>query len=341
MFYKKRWWLRSKTNDLEISILTDPIPVGLFRITEGLKAGLRGIRKIGGSLRNPSPAYLVSEFRGHPAVTRSIVQGLAKLAVPFTYNPKDLNGLSQAVVVVSGIPALRQMIELKQQGLVRCLLVGPNISADPGAHRGILGSPEIDRYITHAPVCQLVGRFVPTLAPRCVPWAAGVDLGYWRPEINAPRDRVLIYWKQNKGPTAPLEPFRAELERRGFEVSVVEYGSYTAGAYRDMLRKSRLLVGFTRDETQGIAFAEAWACDVPTFIWKNSEPTYLGVAYGGSTAPYLTETTGEFFSNLDEFSKLLSRWEGGDFYFKPRQWCQKNMSDEVCARNLLAIARSV
>ena len=101
------------------------------------------------------------------------------------------------------------------------------------------------------------------------------------------------------------------------------------------------MVGFTRDETQGIAFAEAWACDVPTFIWSNSEPTYLGVAYGGSTAPYLTDATGVFFSNVDDFRELLSRWDRGGFDFKPRQWCRENMSDEVCARELLTIVRGV
>jgi hypothetical protein len=341
MVNKKSWWLKPRINELEITVVTDPIPVGFFSITEGLKWWLRKARNIGRNLFNPLPAYLISDYRGHPAVTRSIVQGLEKLNVPFSYNPKTLDNLSQAVVVLSGVSALKQMIKFKQQGHIRCLLAGPNISDDPGSHEEILTSPEIDRYITHAPVCQLIGRLLPTLGLRCVPWAAGVDLSYWCPESQGPRDRVLIYSKQNKGPTVPVEPYRMELERRGYEVSVLEYGSYSVDDYRSVLRRSKCLVGFTRDETQGIAFAEAWACDVPTFIWSNSEPTYLGVAYGGSTAPYLTDATGALFSNVNDFRELLSRWDGGGFAFKPRQWCYDNMSDEVCARNLLAIARSI
>ncbi len=341
MFYQKSWWLRPKLNNLEISIVTDPIPVGIFFVTESVKSHLRRARNIGRNIFNPPPAYLMSDFRGHPAVTRSIVHGLNKMAVPFTYNPKSLNDLSQTVVVLSGISALRQMIKLKQRGYIRCLLVGPSILDDPGSHRGILASPEIDRYITHAPVCELMGRFLPTLATRCIPWAAGVDLGFWHRKALEAREHVIIYWKQNKGPTIPLEPFRAELERRGYKVYVLTYGSYTAEHYKNILQKAKFMVGFTRDETQGIAFAEAWASDVPTFIWRNSEPTYLGVAYRGNTAPYLSGATGSFFSNIDDFNGLLSRWESADFDFKPRQWCHENMSDEVSAQNLLAIAHAV
>ena len=338
---KKSWWLRPKTNDLEISIVTDPIPIGFFRVTEGLKSWVRPVRDIWRNVWNPPPSYLVSNFRGHPAVTRSIVHGLEKLGVRFSYNPAGLNGLAQTVVVLSGVSALRQMLRLKQQGYIRWLIVGPNIMSDPGAHRGILASPEIDRYITHDRVCLLMGRFLPALASRCAAWAAGVDLEFWRPEPERARDRVLIYSKLNNGPAVSPDLFRAELERRGYKVSVLEYGSYAADEYKKTLQGCKFMVAFTRDETQGIAFAEAWGCDVPTFVWKNSEPTFLGVAYGGSTAPYLTEATGAFFSNIDEFGELLSRWEENGFNFEPRQWCRENMSDEVCARNLLTIAGSV
>jgi len=342
MFYRKKsWWLKPKTNDLEISVVTDPIPIDFYRVTEGIKSSLRKARNVSRNLFSPLPAYLVSEYRGHPAVTRSIVQGLEKLNVPFSYNPKNLNDLSQSVVVLSGISALRQMIKLKQLGHIRRLLVGPSILNDPGSHRGILASPEIDKYITHDLVCGLIGRILPTLALRCAPWAAGVDLEFWCPNDQRTRNQVLIYSKGNKGPTVPLEPYCMELKRRGYEVSVLEYGLYTAEEYRSFLQISKFMVCFTRDETQGIAFAEAWACDVPTFIWSNSEPTYLGVAYGGSTAPYLTDATGVFFSNVNDFGELLSKCDRDGFDFKPRQWCSENMTDEVCARDLLRIAQSI
>jgi len=341
MFYKKSVWLKAKMNDFELSVITDPIPVGLFSITEGIKALLRTIRKVGRSFFNPVPAYLLSDYRGHPAVTRSIVQGLEKLNVPFNYNPKVINDLSQTVVVLSGISALRQMIKFKQQGYIRRLLIGPNIMDGSGSNRDVFASPEVDRYITHAPVCPFVSRLIPTLALRCVPWAAGVDLRFWYPETIRTRDLVLIYNKQNTGTTVSLEPYRTVLMRRGYKVSILEYGSYTVEDYRSVLQRSKFMVGFTRNETQGIAFAEAWACDVPTFIWSNSEPTMFGVAYGGSNAPYLTDATGASFSDVDDFTKLLSRWDRDGFNFKPRQWCRENMSDEICARALLTIAQSI
>src|ERR1035437_6354974 len=103
----KTWWLRSRPTNIEISVVTDPIPCGSYRLTEGLKSRLRTARNAGRSLFGRGGPHVSSPFRGHSAVTRSLVQGLAKLNVAHTYNPQNLNDLSQTVIVLSGVRALR------------------------------------------------------------------------------------------------------------------------------------------------------------------------------------------------------------------------------------------
>jgi len=314
---RKSAWLKPRRNALQVSILTDPVPEGVFALSRQRPNG---------------------SFGGHPAVTRSVVEGLRKLQVPFSYNPRSVDDLAQTVVVLAGVRALRQMIQLKQLGYVACLIAGPHVVDDPGSHGGILAAPEIDGCVGPAAWCRLAGRFLPALASRCVPWTAGVDLEFWSPGTGAQRDQVLLYDKQVHGVTAAIGPYREALERSGHRVTTLNYGGYSAGRYRELLRRSRFMVAFSRHETQGIALAEAWACDVPTFILQNCEPTLFGVAYGGSAAPYLSAATGRFFSNIEDFEALLSQWGAAGPAFQPRRWCGEHMSDEICARSLLSIA---
>lgn len=326
---RKVAWLKPPRNDLEISVLTAPVPEGFHYVPALLESWLRKLT--GGTGDTP--------YGGHPAVTRSVVEGLRKIGVRGNYNPADVRELSQTVLVLSSVRALRQMIKLKQQGYLRRLLVGPDILDDPGSHDAILASPEIDRYLVRAPWVGLVARMLPTLGERCEAWASGVDTELWAPVTDTPRTRVLIYDKQIAGPTPSVGPYRAELETRGYDVRVIEYGAYTPNEYRSALQSARLMVAFSRSETQGLALAEAWSCDVPTLVWRNSEPTYLGVAYGGSTAPYMTDATGKLFADIGEFRSLLDRWERGELRFEARRWCRENMSDETCARSLMAIVQ--
>jgi hypothetical protein len=339
---KKVVWLKKRETSADISVVTDPIPFGSYRYTEAAKAHIRTARDAARKIAAPGTRVpLTTGFRGHPAVTRSLVHGLRELGLRYNYNPQSLSDLGQTVVVLSGIPALRQMILLKQRGYIRRLLVGPNILNDPTSFGGILASPEVDRHFNHMLAAGVTARFLPALASRCVPWAAGVDAEWWRPDESETRDLVLIYNKPSTGLTVPLAPYQDALLQSGQTPTVLEYGTYTQEGFRQLLRRSKLMLAFTRSESQGIAFAEAWACDVPTLIWNNSEPTYLGVAFHGSAAPYLTDATGAFFTDIEDFRGVLRRWEEGRFSFTPRAWCLEHMTDAVCARHLLAIAESI
>ena len=78
---KKRAWLRPPINDISLSIVTDPMPIGKHKITEAIKSQLRKVRNLIKDLFNPGPSYLLSKYRGHPAVTRSIIEGLQKIKI--------------------------------------------------------------------------------------------------------------------------------------------------------------------------------------------------------------------------------------------------------------------
>jgi hypothetical protein len=324
----------------QLTILTDPVPVGIHYFKENFKQVARGFK----SKFYPQPQFMRSKYRGHFAVTRSIVEGLNKIDYSYNYNPKKLADIANVVIVLSGVSALRQAISLKRKGMIKKLLAGPNLVTFPSDHDGIICSPEVDICVTPGPLtCDIYREDCPDLEGRCVGWPAGVDTEFWSPQQNLRKKSILIYDKPTQGFTDAVGKYIDWVTQKGYEPLVMEYGRYTKGEYLNALQKASFMIGFTAAESQGISWAEAWSADVPTLIWYKGQHSFIHPrlgerTYKTSTAPYLSDSTGAFFRSFDHFTELFSAWEAGELKFSPRQWTQNNMSDESCANRLLEIA---
>jgi hypothetical protein len=325
----------------QISVLTDPIPIGRYYFSEALKHVARRVR----NAIKPLPEFLRSPYRGHFAVTRSLVEGLRQAQVPSTYNPRRLSELSETVIVLAGLETLRQAIALKRRGAIKKLLAGPNLVFFPSDAKDLLCASEIDICITPGPLtCRLYREDCPELAGRCESWPAGVDTDYWSPKPGrVERSLILFYDKWVHGPTDDIERYITYVKSRGHQAHLLRYGAYTPQEYRDLLQHSKLFVGFSAEESQGIAWAEAWSVDVPTLFWYKDRHTFAhprsqGRTFQTSPAPQLTDATGRFFPSLDAFTSLFAQWESGHVSCSPRTWVLENMSDTVCALRLCEIA---
>jgi len=319
----------SSENKPTITVLTDPIPHGAYLLPEIFRQLARTVRDW---LRPSAKNYNRSKYRGHFAVTRSLVEGLHKSGLPFIYNPTSVRELADTVVVLAGVRTLRQAIELKKMGKIKKLFAGPNIVVFSSDADSILASPEVDAVIT--PCDWVIDMYLednPSLQGRCFAWPAGVDAEFWKPDPGATRKQILIFEKQNNGPVGPIEPYADYLRQKGYEVSILKYGTYTHVQYLKELQRSRLMIGFATAESQGIAWAEAWAADVPTLIWQNNSNVHRGRSYLCSTAPYLHPENGLFFDNLNDFKGKFEIWEASPDQFAARAWTLTNMSDEVSA----------
>ena len=316
-----------------VTILTDPMPVKKWLLKEWLFIFLRILRD---QLTPPKQNYNKSTFRGHPAVTRSLVEGLAILEYKFNYNPRCINQIHKNVIVLSGTKTLKQAIYLKKIGVIKKLYAGPNIVVYASDENFILGSPEIDIVITPCKwVIDVYLEDCPKLRNKIISWPAGVNTTYWTPKKgNNFKNKILIFEKQNKGPVGPVEPYVTLLRKLNCEVKVMNYGNFTHKEYLENLNESILMIGFVTDESQGLAWSEAWSCDVPTFIWRNTNNIYKGRKYNCSTAPYLSDETGLFFDNINDFEIYMNNFLSGQYRFQARDWVLKNMSDEVCAKQL-------
>ena len=310
-----------------LSVLSEPLPLGVEYFIRIAKLLVRHTRKSG--------ANTAFKYGGHPSVTRSLVEGLQAMGASFNYNPKKKRDLGKDVVVLSGVRTLKQAIKLKRLGVIERIFAGPNIVVRSIDHGSIIASPEVDYVITPSEwVSKAYIEEVPSLATKCIEWAAGVDTEFWNPNPNIERTHVIIFTKPQIGPIPDVAPYAKYLESSGYLVDLIEYGSFTQEEYRSKLNRAKFLVGFVASESQGIAWLEAWSMNVPTLIWKNDENNIKGQKFSTSSAPYLSEATGLFFENFKDFTKFIPPQEGPSLLFSPRQWILRSSSDEISAKNI-------
>jgi len=312
-------------------ILTDPIPRGRSFFIENAKTILRFVR---GILIKPEPKLRNSKYRGHFAVTRSLVEGLKKINVEYALNPFFIKP-NDIVIVLAGIKTLQQAIQLKKLGKIKKLLAGPNVVVFSSDVNNLIASPEVDLCIVPSDwTIDLYLSENSSLQNRIISWPAGVDTNYWKPS-GEERDIVAFFEKPNKSPIPDTTDYKAFLEEMGYKVVSLTYGRFTHVEYLKILQSSLFLVGFVSNESQGIAWTEAWSCNVPTFLWRNTRDSYLGKSFPSSTAPYLTDDTGLFFDDINHFKTIIQENRNCHYQFNSRKWVLENMSDEVVAGLIL------
>lgn len=321
----------------QLTVLTDPVPYGVYGLYAFLKQKVRQFRKI---VYKNNRLILTPEYRGHYAVTRSLVEGLKTIGVNVNYNPVSYDDIGEVVIVLSGIATLHQAIRLRRKGVIRKLLAGPNILVFPSQYQHLITQPEVDVCLTPSEwVCEMYVLDCIELTNRCIAWPAGVDINYWIPSKPAnERQTILIYNKQHKI-FDDITEYIAVIESHGFNVRIIEYGSYHRDDYLKLLQESKLMVCFSSSESQGIAWAEAWSVDVPTLIKRVKSASYLGKSFSCSSAPYLNADNGDFFDDIEQFRGLLIAWAEKHTCYQPRNWLLDNMTDEVCAQKILDIIR--
>jgi hypothetical protein len=276
--------------------------------------------------------------RGPQAVAASLERGLAEIGEPFELNPRRLPGGDGVVGVLSDLDALAAAIEWRRGHSGRRLLAGPNLVILPSDAPDLMAAPEVDLCVVPSDwVKDLYEEDTPQLRGRVAVWPAGVDAGYWSPGDGG--RRALIYVKRLPGQRNVTEDeLQATREAlAGYEVTELEYGSFTRDQYRDALREAALVVFFSPSESQCLAQVEAWSADVPTFVWNCARWEHGGRVRETSSAPYLSDRTGALFDDPAELPALLQRRDS----FSPRAWVLEHMTDAVCAAAYRDLAPSI
>lgn len=321
-----------------ITLLTRPVIS--FRLRETRYFCLSQINRLRGLPPRQLPVY-----GGHPAVTRSIYEGLKHLGVECQLDPKKSKDIHDTVVCIGDPRSLSQAIWWKRKGKIRKLLAGSTIIESPLDRNGLVLSSHLDKYVCFSDWHKRSFEMqAPGLKDRLVTCPFGVDVEFWASAATKSKNRRQILFYKKRAPEMLYSKCLRLAKEAGYDVEEIVYGNYTIPDYLEALGRNSLLINWVDHETQGISMAEAWAANVPTLVWDPGATFYpsYGTLYvfDSSSSPYLTEETGRIFRDADGFAALLQSYGNDRLYFKPRDWVLKNLTDDICAKKLLEIIES-
>jgi len=239
-------------------------------------------------------------------------------------------------VGIAGYPQILEGWDLPNPAVL-----GPGLLDHPNLAPRLMDDPRFKSYIVPSEWMRAV--FEKSYPGRCVLWYAGIDAGAW-PDLSAgPKDvDVLVYekvlWDRAQKEPEVVRPILDELRRRGLRIEVLRYGRYLLEDYRALLRRSRSMLFLCEHETQGLAYQEAMASNVPVLAWDQGywlDPQrlrYETEPVPASSVPYFGPECGETFRGVQDFPAVLDRFLSRLPSYTPRQFVANHLSLESSAR---------
>lgn len=188
--------------------------------------------------------------------------------------------------------------------------------------------------------------FRPSHGDRIRPWFGGFDVAAFADARHAPKAQDVliydkIYFNRDRCMEQTIAPFVRMLEARGQSYRILRYGEHHYSDYLSALRASRCMAFFAHQETQGMAYQECLASNVPIFAWDEGiwpSPIAAELGLGPipcTSVPYFDERCGITFTT----ATMTDRWDG--FFaaldkFAPRAFVADTLTLERSAQLYLA-----
>ena len=275
---------------------------------------------------------------GHQDVVGSFLRGAAAYPnIEIKVNPSKRSVTDSVVYVSSGWRALRDAINLKHKGKINKLISGA-VSDHIDDYDGIILDNAIDACIV--PCEWFKAKYECEAAEKKVHlnnvkvWPVGVDHVRWTPidlKYKLFAQKALVYVK-GRGIDI-LERTESLLTNNRIIYKKIYCGSHTQDVYKELLEWCDFMVYLGYSETQGLALAQAWSMNRPTFVYEPDFVTMQGL----NAAPYLTQFTGCKWRDISELDVLLNNMRS----FSPRKWVLEHQTDAIAFKNFLKIVDEI
>lgn len=154
------------------------------------------------------------------------------------------------------------------------------------------------------------------------------------PIANAQRTKIMVY-RKDRNP-ALYKHVVDTLSSKQIEYITVTYGSYNDTNFKNALMDTKFVVWVGRHESQGFAFQETLAMNVPILVWdvrtmceeigSNGHPAYSDDTLHATAASYWSDECGIKFYDASEFSGKFDEMMGRYTEFKPRKFVEMELS---------------
>jgi hypothetical protein len=271
---------------------------------------------------------ILNKPRGPEVVLNNLVIGLKRNNFDFQVN--KITPETKTIHAISSVDALKWAIKQKEKGKINELIAGPNIVRHPPDDDSILVNKNIDKILVPSKwMAKYFSALEPKIKDKLYIWPAGTECDI---KISSSKKERCILYKKNVGEKL-FENIKKYLEENKISYNIIEYGKYKAEDYLKMLDETKFLIYLQTSESQGIALQEAWAHNVPTFVWNSiiSSPLTGSTIYEKVAAPYLTDESGDLFKDFEDFKNKLPKFIENLKKFKPAEYCKNNLSIEKSA----------
>jgi hypothetical protein len=279
----------------------------------------------------------------------NLCAGLDRLGIDYRVNDyRYLRRRAHQVACVVGKPHVLDVREWDNP-----ILFGASLFSHPSDDPSLLTRRPVRRVLV--PGEWMRRMFEPYYGAAVHAWPVGIDTYAWTPTSPMHKDiDVLLYdkvrWERERLVPELIAPVQAALGRRGLRVGSVRYGYYREEEFKSLVARARAMVFLCEHETQGIAYQQVLACDVPILAWDRGgpwkDPSYYPnrANFGPVTSvPYWDDRCGRRFASVNEFETALDEfWDLVNHNaFAPRQYIESHLTLERCARDYLSHVAAV
>ena len=162
----------------------------------------------------------------------------------------------------------------------------------------------------------------------------------------ADRKKVMVYFK-HRHPSA-LVAVRQFLEAHKVEYYLIQYGSYKDANFKNQLKDSRFVIWIGSHESQGFAFQETQASNVPILLWDVTSmrdefhdrfpfgpPSGLPDDLAATTANCWSDDCGIRFYRIEELAEAYKKMNECLADFSPRKFIESKLSLSAAYHHLL------
>ena len=293
----------------------------------------RGLRKVYHRLRGGQ------RVSGFEVMFKVLARSLEGLGYRVLVNHRRLARANPRYPVgIAGYPHI-----LRRWSLPNPAVLGPGLLDHPRLAPALMDDPRFRSYLV---TCDWMKALFEKVYSRCGIWFAGHDLDEWPDYSAEPKDLdFLVYdkirWDRERLEASLLRPVLERLQARRLGFTVLRYGRYGHREYRALLRRARGLIFLCESETQGMAYQEAMACNVPVVAWVNGywldpqRTRFESAPVPATSVPYFSEQCGETFAGLPDFDGALDRFLGRRAAYQPRRYVAEHLSLDVSGRRYL------
>ena len=187
-------------------------------------------------------------------------------------------------------------------------------------------------------------QFASNLNLKFVTCPFGLDIDSIR-QVPSPsqRSKVMIYFK-HRHPDIGNKVIQF-LRSKNIEYDLIQYGSYNDADFKNRLQNTKFVIWVGSHESQGFAFQETLASNVPILLWdvRSMHDEYSnGYPYRGYSQPLLATTANVWSPECgikifeeNELESAFNEMNSKFDMFSPRTIIEANVSLSATYRNIL------